>query len=384
MAEEKIINVLWIDDKHEELKATIGRAKQAGVMLHPFKSKNGGLTELKSNLGFYDGVLLDARCYENEDDTDGTEDTQHSIDARQEIQLLDKKFEIFVLTGQSEEHIDGSYKKMFKNVYEKGNNEHFKELMQRLIEAAQNLPDTQIKHKYASVFRLANKGLISAKNNERLIDLANYLESEKDIDEKELTPIRKIIENLFSYLKDISLVPAELVDGQGSISKTSKFLASIEVNYIYHEELIPAIISENIHRLLNLTQDGAHGDGTLRLEVDNYLASRENKYLFKSAVYLLFDILSWFGDNIQNHQDKDFNNAKWEKKEGHGQEIEGKIIKVERDFGTFVSNSEKIRCSIPPPIMREFRLIVGQSLTIVTKPDPKNEVNTHIDRIVRL
>ncbi|MEX1014195.1 MAG: hypothetical protein WDZ80_03480, partial [Candidatus Paceibacterota bacterium] len=301
MNTENVYNILWIDDEHEDMNATKGRAARNGIRLHPFKSKNMGLRELQKNIDFYDGVLLDAKCRENEDDSKGTEDTQHSIDAKELINSLEKKFEIFVLTGQSEDHIDGSYKKIFKNVYEKGNNEHFEELLDRLKESAKTLKDTQLKHKYSEVFRLANEGLLDGKTNTRLLELVKYLEGEDELSERELTPLRKIIENLFAYLKSIDLLPAEIAEEKGWINKSSRFLAGRDDRYVYNEKLLPPLIAESIHRLLNITQDGSHGDGELRLAVDDYLASTKNNYLFVSTTYLLFDILSWFGSSIVQH-----------------------------------------------------------------------------------
>lgn len=383
MSEEQLFNILWIDDEHEDLTPTKGRAKNNGIKLHPYKSRKAGLKELQNNIDFYDGILLDARCFENEDDTKGTEDTQHSIDALQEINGLDKKFEIFVLTGQSEEYIDGSYKKMFKNVYEKGNNKHFLELIARLKESAQNLPDTQLKIKYASVFQLTNAGILSAQSNTRLLNLVKFLEGESDLDVNELTPLRKIIENLFTYLAEVKLIPQEIAKARGAISNSSRFLAGINDEYVFNDDPIPALVSENLHRLLNITQDGAHGDGALNLKVDEYLASANNNYLFKSCIYLLFDILSWFGENIQEHRDIETNNAKWQKKESHGDEISGTIIKIENGFGTFLSNTKYTRCSIPPLLVSRYSLTQGQELVVITKPDPNDSSNTHIKKIIQ-
>ena len=381
MEEEQLFNILWIDDKHEELTSTKGRAKNNGIKLHPFKSSKAGLKELRNNLDFYDGVLLDARCFENEDDTEGTEDTQYSIDALQEIKELDKNFEIFVLTGQSEEFIDGSYKKLFKKVYEKGNNEHFIELMERLKESAKNLPDNQLKIKYTPVFQLTNEGILSAQSNTRLLNLVKYLEGKIELDVNELTPLRKIIENLFTYFTEVKLIPKEIANERGALNKSSRFLAGLDERYINVGELIPALISENLHRLLNIAQDGAHGSGALNLKVDEYLASANNNYLFKSCIYLLFDILSWVGENISLLNDVEINFAKWERKEAHGDEIPGRVIMTENGYGTFLSHTEQTRCSIPPALVNQHGLILGQEIVVVTKPDPRDSNKTHIEKI---
>jgi len=120
----------------------------------------------------------------------------------------------------------------------------------------------------------------------------------------------------------------------------------------------------------------------LRLEVDKYLKSTTNDYLFKSAIYGLFDILSWFGTNLSSFKDESKNFAKWQlldKSEG----ITGRIIEIRNDFGKFQSNDDLTNCGILPAIMKSYNLRIGQEITITTKPDPKNDRNIHVDKILK-
>ena len=55
--EDILYNILWIDDEHETLTGTKGRAKRNGINLIPFKSLNSGMNELERNFPFYDDVL---------------------------------------------------------------------------------------------------------------------------------------------------------------------------------------------------------------------------------------------------------------------------------------------------------------------------------------
>ena len=75
--------------------------------------------ELKKNYPIYDGVLLDAKFFENEDDIKGSEDTDNVHRAKEELLLLPKKFEVFVFTGQAEAYEDKTFNKAFKKVYKK-------------------------------------------------------------------------------------------------------------------------------------------------------------------------------------------------------------------------------------------------------------------------
>ncbi len=77
--ETPVYNILWIDDEHESLTSTKGRAKRNGIQLVPFKSLEGGLGELERNYPYYDGILLDAKFLANEDDNAGTEDTSSAL-----------------------------------------------------------------------------------------------------------------------------------------------------------------------------------------------------------------------------------------------------------------------------------------------------------------
>ena len=117
--EDTFYNILWIDDEHETLSGTKGRAKRNGINLIPFKSLNGGMSELERNYPFYDGVLLDAMIFEYEDDVKGSEDTYNVHRAKEQLLQLKKKFEIFVLTGQAEAYEDKTFKKAFTKVYKK-------------------------------------------------------------------------------------------------------------------------------------------------------------------------------------------------------------------------------------------------------------------------
>ena len=92
--EDVFYNILWIDDEHESLTSTKGRAKSNGINLIGFKSLNSGMSELERNLHFYDGILLDAKFYENDDDIAGSEDTDNVHRAKERLLQLNKKFEI--------------------------------------------------------------------------------------------------------------------------------------------------------------------------------------------------------------------------------------------------------------------------------------------------
>src|SRR5690606_18643107 len=169
--EELFYNILWIDDEHETLTGTKGRAKRNGINLIPFKSLNSGMDELERNYPFYDGVLLDAKFFENEDDIKGTEDTYNVHRAKEQLLQLKKKFEIFVLTGQAEAYEDKTFKKSFTKVYKKGSDDEIDRLFVDIIKAASSQTDTQLRHSYRRVFDVCTEKYVGEYAGQDLLNL---------------------------------------------------------------------------------------------------------------------------------------------------------------------------------------------------------------------
>ena len=96
------------------------------------------------------------------------------------------------------------------------------------------------------------------------------------------------------------------------------------------------MVSENIHRLLNVIQDASHGEGELRLKVDQYLKNAQSDYMYRSCVYLLFDILLWFKHFMQNNGDIDTNKAQWKTILLDSDWIAGTVTRIaDNGWGTF-------------------------------------------------
>ena len=175
---KKYYNILWIDDQHEGQRGFIGQAKLNDIQFVPFKSLNAGVSELKKNFPIYDGVLLDAKFYESEDDLEGSEDTDNVHRAKEELLSLPKKFEVFVLTGQAEAYEDKTFNKAFKNVYDKGSQAEWKNLFIDIKTAADQLKDTQVRHEYSRVFDVCTERYIGEIAAHDLLELLTYNGSE--------------------------------------------------------------------------------------------------------------------------------------------------------------------------------------------------------------
>ncbi len=219
--EDFFYNILWIDDEHETLAGTKGRAKRNGINLIPFKSLNSGMNELERNFPFYDGVLLDAKFFENEEDVKGTEDTYNVHRAKERLLQLKKKFEVFVLTGQAEAYEDKTFKKAFTKVYKKGSDEEIDRLFSDIKVAAATQEDTQIRHSYKRVFDVCNEKYIGELAGQDILNLLK-VNDETNID-NHFNAIRKVVEDLFIAFNKFNLLPKEFISPSVALNQSSIF-----------------------------------------------------------------------------------------------------------------------------------------------------------------
>jgi hypothetical protein len=294
--EDMFYNILWIDDEHETLTGTKGRAKRNGINLIPFKSLNSGMDELERNYPYYDGVLLDAKFFENEDDVKGTEDTYNVHRAKERLLQLKKKFEIFVLTGQAEAYEDKTFKKAFTKVYKKGSDEEIDRLFSDIKLAAATQEDTQIRHSYKRVFDVCTEKYIGELAGQDILNLLK-VNDETNID-NHFNAIRKVVEDLFIAFNKFNLLPTEFVTRGVALNESSKFLAGkgsdgslfSEKGYQHLEEThLPKQIAFCLRSILSVTQAGTH-----RTDIDLHVKTIKTPFLLKSVFFQLLDVLAWF------------------------------------------------------------------------------------------
>lgn len=160
---EKRYNILWIDDEHEKLAGFKLQALQNNITLHPFKSLIG-VDELAKNSHAYDGILLDAKFLEREDDEAGSEDLSSLMKAKEKLLQLPKKFEVFILTGQVKLHDDKTFEAFVPKYYRKAMSDDIHQLFTDLKAAADKQIDTQIRHVHQELFSVFTSGYLSKRS----------------------------------------------------------------------------------------------------------------------------------------------------------------------------------------------------------------------------
>lgn len=380
--EDIFYNILWIDDEHVSLGGTKGRAKRNGINLIPFKSLNSGMDELERNYPFYDGVLLDAKFFENEDDVQGTEDTYNVHRAKERLLQLKKKFEVFVLTGQGEAYEDKTFKKAFTNVYIKGSDQEIDRLFSDIKEAAVKQEDTQFRHNYKRVFDVCTEKYIGEHAGQDILNLLK-VKDEADID-NHFNAIRKVVEDLFLAFNKFNLLPSEFVSNGVALNESSKFLAGkgadgslfSEKGYQHVEGThLPKQIAFYLRSILSVTQAGSH-----RSEIDLYVKTIKTPFLLKSVFFQLLDVLVWF----KMYVDSNPKTENWEKVESaaavaepEAELISGKVINInsQKGFAFFKPDASGENIFIPPHLVANNSLSEGLYVQVVVEEYIDNRDN---------
>ncbi len=391
MMEDVFYNILWIDDEHETLTGTKGRAKRNGINLIPFKSLNSGMDELERNYPFYDGVLLDAKFFENEDDVKGTEDTYNVHRAKERLLLLKKKFEVFVLTGQAEAYEDKTFKKAFTKVYKKGSDEEIDRLFSDIKVAAATQEDTQIRHSYKRVFDVCTEKYIGEFAGQDILNLLK-VNDETNID-NHFNAIRKVVEDLFTAFNKFNLLPAEFVTSGVALNESSKFLAGkgadgslfSEKGYQHLEEThLPKQIAFYLRCILSVTQAGSH-----RSEIDLHVRTIKTPFLLKSVFFQLLDVLAWF----KMYVDSNPKTGNWVKVETANEVavpaaelIPGKVININSQKGFAFFNPDAIgdNIFIPPHLVTNHSLSEGMPVQVEVEEYTDNRTNELKNRVKRI
>ena len=293
--------ILWIDDEYDQLKDVRTDARNAGLSLQPFRSLEAGIQELETNYGSYEAVLLDARFYEQEDDVASTEDTRNAFAAQQRIHKLaaKKEFQIFVLTGQSNDPnvIDQSFKKSFGRYYRKGVAADVEQLWKDIRSAAEEQPTVQLRRKYARAFAVCDHQYIDPKLEPILLSLLEDQEG-PGLTVDHLNVMRKIIEMLGRAIVDYGYVPSDL-DTINTISRVLRGDATSRDRsmplYRLERKSFPEEVGWLMSSLVNTTQSGSHP-----LYLDAHLREVESNYWVQASFFQLLALLEWFKSYVDS------------------------------------------------------------------------------------
>ncbi|KUJ63872.1 hypothetical protein AR687_01405 [Flavobacteriaceae bacterium CRH] len=377
---DNLYNILWIDDQHEDLSALHRTATDYGIKLFPYKSMNGGCSELEKNYSFYDAILLDAKFFENEDDVPGTEDTKWVHQAKDRILQLDKKFEYFVLTGQAKAYASEEFNNAFKYVFEKGKSKDLDELFERLVNAANNQIETQIRHENSMLFEaLKTYDIEVTKTLLKILKGIKIGNSGFD-DQLYFTQLRIILEHLFRKANSIGLLHDTCVQqGNNKVNLTESclFLSGFDTKHLNVSCTIthfPKLIAENVKNIIHTTGAASHTsnvDLTQNINIQAYRNEITSPYLLYSLAFQLMDILLWYDSYSKTNGDVATNRSFWKdiQRDQHGNKFEIETITniAANGWGTIAINKGTKNINIHKDAITQNSLAVGDQIKFTVK-----------------
>jgi hypothetical protein len=308
-----MIKVLWLEDEIEKIEAFLDRAYMADIEVTHKDSANNFIAELNGKIDHYDAVILDFMgVVDSLSEKPSSSAFKAAYDSIVALKYK-KQIPFFVLSAQLTKDENQGLKEYIgdAHIYIKSKDEE--RLIEDIKRAVVEQPDFILRNKYADVLSVFNENQIGIKHYDRIFNLIKCSESSQDIDRSEdLMPrIRKIIEAIFQALAKQGLVPAEINNSQGWLNGTSHFISNTHNGYKLVENYIHPTAALSLERLLWIGQDAAHAEGDLKYRVDEYIKGNGSGYLFKSCIFLLFDLIIWYKNLSENYPNPDENKKKW-------------------------------------------------------------------------
>lgn len=216
----KTYKVIWFDDEHQDRKRIRESAFLKGIQLVGFGNAENGIQELEANIQAYDAALVDGLFYETASEKGTpTEDAAMGKVAKALGRLEHKKkLPWFILSGQATfTKKENRFALAFKEgkVYDKlGGEAEYESLWNKLIEEADNLPETQARHQNPEIFDIFQKGYLSGEVEEQVLHLLlSPLPSNTNELKGILTAIRSIHESCMIKLQGVGVLPDGLSFG---------------------------------------------------------------------------------------------------------------------------------------------------------------------------
>lgn len=339
--QKNVCNIIWVDDDIDTLyNDSCKRAlRRAGLKLigkaHTFAEFTRIMDICYDRV---DAVITDANFSADMQSPKTERDLSGFVKIRECIKAYNQKRTIpfYLYTGRSnvlnDKYDDGEldYFDLNKRFFLKGD---FEQMFEQIKEEVGdiNSPSYRIRTKYYAELNAAS---ILDGNEKALFEALLYKYSDEwKNTEDYFTPMRKIVERIFSECKTLQIIPNDL-----SLNSFHYYMMDKEKTYKLKDEykdLMPKPLAHSLRFFLNITQDGSHDTSGLTLGVNKYVRETKNINLFRSVLYIAMDMCLWFYDiRISND---DFSVAKWEERDNDNFEHKGVVRKL--DNGGYVCDN---------------------------------------------
>ena len=369
--------IIWIDDEYEKQEAFLDFAFGEGIELFPFKISKKGMEELSANLWKYDGLILDAKVFnETEDEVAKLTGLQNAIYKLKELSAK-REVPYVVFTGQKDLENNSTFDDMLPGVkvYKKGI-DNARMLVELKIDI-NSLPETQLKSDYKEVFDVCTDQYIGEDCQKALLQILSSVKKPKDNFDDELyfTQIRIILESLFRKANKLGLLHNKcLLGGKVNLSESYLFLSGKPTRHLMVSCKINhfgKIISDSVDSILNISGAASHtvdADTKNNINLKEHRVKNNTPYLLYSLAFQLMDVLIWFKKYSDENSNEAENKLLWLPPEPIiGEWIKGEVIKIaDNGYGTFKPSQGNSTLSILPKDINNFGLELGQKIEVTT------------------
>jgi hypothetical protein len=291
------LKVIWIDDKHDELHAIKESAIINDIELIAITNATDAILELEKKISEYDAIILDGIFFidDKQSGEASSEKPLQKVVLALERLSSRKNLPRFILTGQPA--IKNKSKEESEiydtiEIFDKLEQNDVLKLWDRIKEETNDTKNRKLKSDYTRAFKFCNDNFIGKDAETKLLNALLIMESNTtDNIENQFNTIRKILESYFLYMNKIGLLPDEVIKQNGWLNSSSKFLCRKNDSYEFIKPILKPVEENILFHLMLIVQDATHKEGSLKLEVDNYISNKKTPYLYQSSIILFVDLL---------------------------------------------------------------------------------------------
>lgn len=322
---ENVYNIIWADDEIDNLYDDLTRDELSEKGFNVIAIAHNGLEleEALDRASIVDAVIIDANFNEAQVSTNNERDTS-GLDYARSLYTIKyhKKIPFFLYSARSEELLNDIYKnnKLFledfprnKRWFSKTIAKEFNEMLEA-IKKEVNLLNTSsfiIRNRYHDELMAAS--IIDKQDTMLNFLICDYEDTLLTIEEP-FVQLRRIIETIYDKCQRLKLIPpiADDVNGTTNFLFYNNYRKGNIDKYKMTCPIMKKPLAQSLIYVVNLTQDGAHSKGNLKLDVDYYYKSTKDTLMLRSVLYIIIDVLKWFGITALNNRDVEVNQTRWE------------------------------------------------------------------------
>lgn len=334
--QKHVYNVIWADDEIDSIisdMATKRCLKSNDINIIPVHNASELREMMETCYDRIDAVITDANMSKHGDAPKHDRDLSGFEDVKSCIEKYNSKRDIpfYLYSGRgaflSERYENEGLEYFSSNnrIFSKGELDKLLGQLKMDVEHI-NSPSYRNRKKYHKELEAAS---IINGNEDFIFDALMYDYSENWSSTADyFNSARKVVERIFDSCKRIGVIPQ-----LDELNSFSNFLQNKDSIFEVKEDcvIMPKPLVHSLEYFLNITQDGSHGAGDLKLGVDSYVRSSKNINLFRTILYIAMDICLWYKD--VSIQSKCENLSKWKLKDacnfvytGIIKNIDGKLV----------------------------------------------------------